>query len=37
MCSSLITHDYIFYSVQIKKLDDTEFRNAFSHGYVRVC
>lgn len=24
-------------SVQIKKLDDSEFRNAFSRAYIRVC
>lgn len=25
------------YSLQVKKLDDSEFRNAFSRSYVRVC
>lgn len=24
-------------ALQIKKLDDTEFRNAFSRAYIRVC
>lgn len=25
------------FNLQIKKLDDSEFRNAFSRAYVRVC
>ena len=28
---------WYFALLQIKKLDDSEFRNAFSKGYVRVC
>lgn len=26
-----------FSLLQVKKLDDSEFRNAFARGYVRVC
>lgn len=29
---------FLFFSgLQVKKLDDSEFRNAFSRGFVRVC